>query len=250
MSLVTTVEIHATKEYGKFRLLEGNRVVDEKKVKRLMRLMEINGNLTKDWPVVINGNWEVMDGQHRIEALKRLKWEVFYEIKQDLTLQDVRAINVGHHNWSWLDYAESYSRLGNINYQRVLQLHDKFPSVQFSTLILFTGNSSKVVGTGKDAVNFRNGGLIITDVQYAATIARLEDYADAVEAAQYHGREFASAFYKIHQHENYDHERMITKLSKLGERVQSAPKGVESMLRVLESIFNYGITEENHKMLF
>lgn len=244
-----TEKIYETKNYDMFIILDGNRDKDERHVKQLMKLMSTNGNLTGDFPIIVNGNYEVIDGQHRIEALKRLEWPVSYVIKPDLTLQDVRAINNGHHNWSWLDYAESYAKLGNANYTRLLTLHNEYPRISFHTIMLYAGTGAKTKGRGADGVGFRNGSFILGLEAFEKSKKALSRYAEAVEAAEWHDVAFASAFYKVQQSEEYDHKRMLDKLDELGHRLESV-RGIEANMRCLEDLYNDHLAEENKKRLF
>ena len=82
-----------TKDYDIFQIIEGNRPVDEKHVKQLISNMTKYGNLTPNFPIVVNEAIEVIDGQHRIAALKELGWPVFYQVQADLGLDTVQGIN-------------------------------------------------------------------------------------------------------------------------------------------------------------
>lgn len=65
-----TNEIKRTNNYDMFKRLEGNRFVDPKKVNKLKKSINEVGYISN--PIIVNEKMEVIDGQHRLEALKEL----------------------------------------------------------------------------------------------------------------------------------------------------------------------------------
>jgi hypothetical protein len=79
-------QIEKTKEYGKFKFLDGNRPIDKYHVKKLKQSIEKSNHLNLH-PIIINHNYEIIDGQHRLEAAKQLDVEIFF-IKSGLVNDD------------------------------------------------------------------------------------------------------------------------------------------------------------------
>lgn len=75
MSESNGTKIFHTREYRKFKLIKGNRIVDENHVRALMKSMRNKDLLI---PIAVNSKMEVLDGQHRLEARKRLAYDVPY----------------------------------------------------------------------------------------------------------------------------------------------------------------------------
>lgn len=63
-------KVYVTDKYSIFRRLSGNRDVKEARVKKIMRSIEKVGYIPN--PIIVNENMEVVDGQGRLEAVKRL----------------------------------------------------------------------------------------------------------------------------------------------------------------------------------
>ena len=76
--------------YQRFSYFSSNRNLDENHVKRLMYSIELNGLLEE---ITINEKWQIIDGQHRFEALKRLSLPVYAKIKSGASEDDIMAIN-------------------------------------------------------------------------------------------------------------------------------------------------------------
>jgi hypothetical protein len=116
--------IFSTNNYSEFTFFEGNRMVDNSRVKQLMESIKSNGLIN---PIVVTQNLEIIDGQHRTEALKNLGLPILYHIHnvdRDKLLDLVRNINSVQKNWSNYDIARAYAlhSPNKIHYQRYLNL--------------------------------------------------------------------------------------------------------------------------------
>ena len=76
------LQIHSTYDLNVFKILEGNRNINLLHVERLVKSIEENGFLKM--PIIVNKNYEVIDGQHRLEAAKKSKSMVYYIIEKNV----------------------------------------------------------------------------------------------------------------------------------------------------------------------
>ena len=58
---------------------------------------------------------EVLDGQHRLLAAKKLGCDIYYQIEERLTSADIILMNVSK-AWNITDYINFYCKQGNSNY--------------------------------------------------------------------------------------------------------------------------------------
>ena len=79
-------QIEKTKDYDKFKMLDGNRPVDRYHLKKLKESIEKDNRLNLH-PIIVNQNYEIIDGQHRHEAARQLGVEIFF-IKSDSISDD------------------------------------------------------------------------------------------------------------------------------------------------------------------
>jgi len=108
--------IQKTKKYDIFKFREDNRQkIDENHVKRLIESIK-NRNLLEFRPIMLNSDYEVIDGQHRLLAAKELNIEIFYEIHKDLKSGDIIELNVAK-TWQMEDYLNYYVKNGHKEYQ-------------------------------------------------------------------------------------------------------------------------------------
>jgi hypothetical protein len=240
---LTTRTVRMTNDYTKFKDLPGNRQVDKRHVNQLIRLMTENGNLTDQFPVVVDKEGYVIDGQHRLEALKVLGWEVGYIVEEAATIDTVRNINRGNKNWSWRDIAESYARLGNKEYQWFLHYYDKY-DISYTLAMMFCG--TKMTKRSANGM-YASGEMVIPDKDQAIKFA--EQYTDLREAVDITSHDFGKALNKIFHSPFYDHERMVRKMREQGHTLPI--KANESdYRRDIESVFNYAYPEDNKFRLF
>jgi hypothetical protein len=78
------MQIQKTEDYNLFKRIVGNRTINKAQVRRLYDSYSIKPWLIQYCPIIINDNNEVIDGQHRLEAIKRLKIPVYYlQVEKD-----------------------------------------------------------------------------------------------------------------------------------------------------------------------
>lgn len=124
-------KIYSTKEYSKFKYLIGNREVKESHIKDMERSFTKIGQL--DIPILINENWEIIEGQHRFEACKRNGFEVKYTMQRgNIGLEECQVLNSKSSNWKLGDYIKSFSDKGNKSYVFLRRLMELHPSVSYS----------------------------------------------------------------------------------------------------------------------
>lgn len=240
--------VMVTTDYDKFKTLTGNRDVNRGHVAELQHLLLENGNLTDQFPIVVSKDMFVIDGQHRLAALKQLGWEVGYIIEERATIETVRAINRGNQPWNWRDVAHSYYHLGQAEYKWFEDYVDE-NNLQFLTALTFCG----VAESRRTNSAFYDGRMVIKDKERAQQLA--DQYNElrglvASEGANYRSsRPLARAFMTLLRSPNYKHERMIQKIQEY-DRPLSQFSSAEDFLRELEKIYNTGRAPESKQRLF
>ncbi len=245
--VIATREVKMTKDYTRFKTLPGNREVNHQHVKQLQRLMVDNGNLTAEFPIILGTDGYVIDGQHRLEALKGLGWEVGYIVEDSATVTTVRAINQGNRNWSWEDILYSYASMGNENY-KWLVAYFKNNDVRVSTAMAIIAASLPYQASAATVKNdFTSGDLVIEGKSkiYDLT-SQLLDIQRLVEIPY---TDFCLAVILLMRSPSYDHDRMLTKLRSLGHELPTKARKTVYM-RALEDMYNHSYSDENKVRLF
>ncbi len=120
----SNLEVQITKNYDMFQRMDGNRTVLEPRVKKIINSIREVGYVLN--PIIVNENMEVIDGQGRLEALKRLHLPVYYICSKGIGLKECIAMNINQSNWSLMDYVTSYAETGNESYQRLKDINDLY----------------------------------------------------------------------------------------------------------------------------
>ena len=169
--------VKITNDYSLFKTMNSNRQVNLSHVKNLMRSMSENGVLIN--PIIVNENYEVIDGQHRLRACSDLKLPIYYLIAKDYNIKEVHALNLNQKNWVNQDYLEAYASDGNINYQRILKFQIKNKNFSFHPIMNFiTGISGfhlkdsfykgslnqKRKKEGIKGIGFKEGRMIVSEL--------------------------------------------------------------------------------------
>ena len=152
--------IYETNNYDFFKPIEGNRPVDEKRVKRVMESIKSIGQLKI--PVLINDKREIIDGQARGAACKRLNIPVYYVVQAGADIRDVRAANQNSTNWTVDNYISSYAETGNVSYRYLQILIERFRKTFGSSRVILYACKGAIMDTNK----LKFGKLEISPEQY------------------------------------------------------------------------------------
>lgn len=230
-------EVQATKDYGLFSFLAGNRNVNPIQVKRLTQSMS---EVHLFSPIIVNEKFQIIDGQHRYLASKELKLPVYYIVVNNYGLKEVQILNTNSTNWKKLDYMQGYIDLGLRPYIQLKEFMDQFPEFAIKSTLHIVKATSKGKYLDKGMFrtkSFESGDLIIPDINYSKKIASmLMDYKQFYKSFQ--KISFVAGAMSIIEHENYNHEEMMTKLKRLPNQITDQPSAVRYRL-LLEDIFNY-----------
>jgi hypothetical protein len=119
--------MNLTKDYQKFKFLDENRKINESNVKAIMESIKKHGFI-RGKSIIVTMDYEIVDGQHRFEALKRLNETIEYEIiggTRQEAIEKVMALNSHQSNWRINDFIESYALTMDC-YRKILKFENKF----------------------------------------------------------------------------------------------------------------------------
>lgn len=250
MSIKVINQVMQTTDYNLFKKLEGNRTVNKAHIRRL------TDSFKKSYlvcPIIVNQNYEIIDGQHRFESAKNLKLPVNFIMLNDYGIKEVQTLNSNMSNWKREDYLDAFCDLGEEEYIKFRDFMHQFPDFKMSACeAILTGELSSSSGkrtTDKNLKSdnnkrgsmiikyFENGDLIIPDLEASKDIARkilqIKPFYDG-----FNRRSFVSAMLGVMRNENYDHNKFISKL-KMQPNSLFHCANVGQYKQVIEDIFNY-----------
>lgn len=235
--------ISRSTDYSQFKFMEANREQSRGHVELLKKAFEEVGNLTRVQPILVNDNFEIIDGQHRFIACKELGLPIYYTLVEGLGVGEARSMNILHRNWTMDDYARSYAQTGDDNYRRYINLVEEYGFSHSITVQAAYGADRR--GVFKE---FRNGEFVLQDE--GLTRRRL-DFLDAVREILPLGvdTKLASALIKAFGKEGFNEAHMLRKLELHQGLVYKQPS-VADYLRMLEDIYNYKMSDQHKVRLF
>jgi len=225
-------EIYMTDNYDMFRLVQSNRNIREDKVRKLMHAIE-HKNLAEDSPIIVDMAFQILDGQHTFEALKRLDKPVYYKVSKLMTEEDIGSYNSLQDKWSVRDVLKHYTELGRREYKIFSGFMKRYGLGYSTTLILLVGNRHSASKSFRSGDLMLNRGLDVAN-QEAEMICDFGRWAGRFHKT----RSFALACLEMFQHPDYSHDRMMSKMEYLSTKLVRCPNW-HSYLAVLEEIYNF-----------
>jgi hypothetical protein len=162
-------EIYVTEDYSLFKRLQGNRDVDIKRIQKIKKSINEVGYITS--PILVNENYEIVDGQGRFEALKDLGMPIEYIVQPGIGIKECVSMNVYQTNWTQYDYIKTFAEKGYTSYIYFQTLMIKFPLI--TSLDVFIVALFKKERLYIDEI--ASGGLVITEEMYHNAYERLSN---------------------------------------------------------------------------
>lgn len=228
-------QYYFTKDYDKFVYNQKNRNINEAHVTALKRSIRKNDLLFAQ-PILVNEKYEVIDGQHRLQAAMKLNRPIYYIIKKGLTIDDAITLNVSTKNWGYKDYLDHWVAKGKEQYIYFQQFYDtyKMPYTMCAGLLM---KGITVSGGGNFSEDFKNGKLTLEHKDFAEKVGKLvQDLAE-------HGsfttdRSFVIALVEGMSFADLSPEFIVKKISMAPDKFTKCSDS-ESYLRMLEDVINY-----------
>jgi len=161
------------KNLTKFTFLEDNRDINPIKVDALVQAIRKKGQLI---PIICNEKFEVIEGQHRLEACRELAIPIAYVISRGTTSKDIADINNTQTAWNNKDYLKHFSHKNHkeyVEYRKVQTFLDNHALSFHVALMLLSGSDAHPnrMSNRGPLPSFRNGTFKIGDLDYANEVA-------------------------------------------------------------------------------
>lgn len=150
-------KLEKTKDHTRFQSHDTNRDLDESHVKDLMEKMK-KTNLLFANPIKVDEGYKVIDGQHRLEAAKRLGYEVYFIKDFRLKERDMIMLNSTQKVWTLNDYMHFYLTKKSLEYIKLDNfMKENGISLQLAIALCDQWRSSKAMA------RFRDGDFVFND---------------------------------------------------------------------------------------
>jgi len=226
-----------TSDYGMFKHIAGNRDIVESNVQAIMNQLRERG---QQQPIIINERNEVIDGQHRLEACKRLKMPIQYLKRLGATLEDVISTNIVGKKWAVGDYINRFVADGNDNYVQLQKFIEEAKNLGFSPSVAIRiaegVSSNKTYYMCDDGVVRRSGGAVFTGQK---KFKKLYLVGDAVKLGKFKMQDPERARKRLHQVCMFKEFSFYTKMSFVTAVMQCMRIDGMDFDRLLESARKY-----------
>lgn len=243
--------IEQTTTYSLFKRLEGNRVLNSINLKNLKKAIE-HKNLLSYHPIIVNKDFYVIDGHHRLQVAEDLQLPVFYiveeSIDKDKAYEHIISANVNKKSWSLEDFINLYVKKDkNVNYIEFSDLMDTLQLKPKALIGLIIGASS-----GKLVQMMKRGEFKLPENKEAyrkITMSYFEFRNFSEErkikpVSMFTNAYFTNAFRMLFLNESCDVETFFQKLEQRWFDLRPQPNSKE-WLKLLLNIYNW----KNHNKI-
>jgi hypothetical protein len=231
--------IQTTYNYGQFKIINGNRSVNQAHLKRLKESMSENPLVSL---ILVNERNEIIDGQHRFYASKNLGLPINYVIVYGYGIKEVQILNVNGLNWKKSDYLDSHVKNKLEAYVKFKKFMTDFPQLNFSTCLkvlsgLRSDKTKTIEGLKVMSTHFEDGTLSIPDLAKSYRLAEMIlDFREYYP--KFNHNTFIITLLYLFDHPNYVHREMLNKL-KIQPKALNKCNNQQQYLILMEDIYNY-----------
>jgi hypothetical protein len=236
INTLSTTAIYFTKDYKQFSFITGNRIINEAKIRRIIKDIDNGLDMLKYCPIVVTADMKIIDGQHRFYVAKTLKKAVYYVVANEITLRDIAAINSRTERWKPIDFVRCYIENGNDNYSIVNKFIETYKIPVSAALLVLTNGYTASNFSQHILRQFEAGEFV---VKHQSEAQKICEYALRFDQFVGHtSGQFLKAISALFKANKFDENLLAKKFFDNPEILtpQSTHKGY---LIKLEEIYNY-----------
>jgi hypothetical protein len=236
-------KIHKTTNYSQFKFIKGNRPIDPKHVKRLVKSMRkryIPAPILVSEKNIIFPCLVVNDGQHRLKAAEICGYPVHYMIMDGMSMKQIRDINQNNKKWTNDDYLHSNvmtERDTNGPYHTFDWFKKKYG---FSFQVNIDLLCNIPLGRTSQGI-FRDGNMTIDNLHDATAkanfLSSLKEYTDL-----YKNERFMMGMVMVMRQPIWDAKRFMRQVKKYSGELQTTQRTAAAYVEVFNFIFNRGVS--------
>lgn len=227
-------KIFFTTDYTLFKQLEGNRNLNQKKISRIVKDIESGIDMLPYCPIIVDTDFYVVDGQHRLYIAQQLGKPVYFVVSQQLTLHEVAKVNSNTERWKGSDFIHCYLTQGNEHYKKLQEFIDTYDVPISVALNLLMGKNSEA-GTGAIKDIFEKGGFVVTQYEFGVQVMERAKMFEAHTG--WKTGSFIAAIQKLINAEKVNWHHLQTKFDENPEALKVCGSA-KQYLNELEIIYN------------
>jgi hypothetical protein len=229
--MLTSEKVYMSTEYNKFKFIKENRAINSTHVDRLVKsITQKDAKI----PIIVDRDFNILEGQHRYEAYKKLSMPIHYVIRTTITMQDIRVMNSSTQKWKLTDFLLSYQKAGNEEYKYLEWFHRtyKFGIRECLAMCLNTSGTS-----GPMVERFKAGDFEVKDIEvakiWAIRINAMKDYYSF-----YKKRTFIFAMLKMFTEPGFEWARLWSNVQRSSAVIKNQGSRNDFLVN-LEQLYNH-----------
>lgn len=231
-----------TTNYEIFKVHENNRKIDECSLRKLKLSLQTR-NMLHLKPIIVNSNFEVIDGQHRLQAAKELLLEVYYEIDHQNNLDDIILLNANQKNWTLEDYLNFYCNKGIEPYLKIRDLTTTYDLSISNCAAIFSASPER----HSHQIKFKSGLLKLNMEDFSEAenkikcLCRIRKFLDErllYKQKYYRAPYFTKAYLQFISNSEYDESVFFKKIEQKIDAFHSCST-VSGYYEMFKQIYNF-----------
>jgi len=227
------VEVHKTDCLGGFTIHPSARPVESAHLKAMIESMR-QKSLLKYYPIIVDRDFIVYDGQRRLLAARELGLPIYYIMASNISMLMIAQAGSRSKGWAFVDYLKHFCIMGKEPYLYLSDYIKEFPYIGLSRAIIVLGrqggNEDKLSSYRLGEFAIRNPGLGLKFAKCFGKLDRSEFRTNAV---------FQRSFLMQMHNVNFDPDHMIDAVNHHPEMMQPFAD-MESCFKCMENTYNYG----------
>lgn len=229
--------VQMTGNYKKFKIDGRNRPIDPRHLMELHDAIEHRNNL-REYPIVVDSEMRVLDGQHRLKAAESLNVPIYYIVSDRMSIADVANANSHQKGWRTEDYLHFHCAANKIEYLKLKRFWERHTFMGLSTALRLCHFGEHRGGRGI-LQKFADGEYLANDIPQAEKIAQAcLDFSRYVSF--FNSKTFVTAVSNMMSDCEYDHARMMQKMEYLSAKLVKCPDAA-LYIACFNEIYNYRV---------
>ena len=230
-------QIMSTNDYSKFNFKEGNRKINNRNYFKLLESMKQEQLMI---PILVNEQFEIIDGQHRFQAAKELNLPIFYFIVDGYGSEEMKRANLVSSNWTKDDFLNMFLADGDKRYEAINSIIENYEvpiSLVLKAISAMQNNNQKLISK-----QFEEGTIELKHLD--AVIEFFDALEDFSFFKPYKTLQFSRAFLKLYMAPEYDHEIMKQRLEKRKNYIVKKNTVDDYLVMLTKEVYSFGPTRQ------
>lgn len=216
-------------DYSLFKSIDGNR---NKNLLHINRLKKSMANKYLFTIIIVNEKLEIIDGQHRFDAIVDLKLPIYYIICVGYGIKEVHILNQISKTWNADDYLNGYCNLGYKDYLIYKEFKEKHDIDHNTCMTLLTGSRNK----GAIDIFYTGSFKVINYEKACQNIEKIFQTAPYYDG--YKRRSFIYAMLNLFTNQKFNFDEFLRKLELQPTELKDCAQQ-DQYIEIIEEIYNY-----------